>query len=140
MGFAERLDLATLKPEPLALTDPDPEGGNTYMEGTNAIGATVADGLVWITDESLNYCGDPRNARKLAAIPLPQPDVDSVLAIGTRYIYYAAASGLGVHQYLGRIPVPARCSYLLWHCTVCRARSGTGHWGIPVLVLQVERR
>ena len=108
MGYAERLNLATLKPEPLALPAPDPEGGKTYIEGTNDIATTVADGLVWITDgetgTQLNYCADARNGRRLAAIPLPHPYTDVVLAIGTRYIYYVSSS-----QYLSRVPIPARC-------------------------------
>jgi hypothetical protein len=108
MGYAERLNLTTLKPEPLALPGPDYEGGKAHIEGTNGIGATVADGLAWITQPAggseINYCADPRNGRRLAAIPLPNPVADTVLEIGTRYIYYVSSS-----QYLDRVPIPARC-------------------------------
>jgi hypothetical protein len=111
MGYVERLNLTTLKPEQLALPTPDPEGSKTSIEGTNGIRTTVADGLDWITQNAggpqLNYCGDPRTGRKLAAIPLPQPDSDSVLAIGTGYIYYVSSSATA--QYLRRLPIPARC-------------------------------
>jgi hypothetical protein len=47
----------------------------------------------------------------LAAIPYPSEYADVALAIGTRYIYYAADLGEGSSgQYLGRVPIPARCS------------------------------
>jgi hypothetical protein len=115
-GYVERLDLTTLKPTPLVLPAPDPEGDHTYIEGTNGIGATVADGLVWITQDQSrfrynNYCADPGTGRELAAIPFPHPYDDSALAIGSSYIYYGATSspGLGQSERLGRIPLPARC-------------------------------
>lgn len=80
------------------------------MEGNNSIGTTVADGLVWISQATpSNYCGDPRTGRLLAAIPFLQRYDDEALAIGTRYIYYTVAPWLGTQQYLGRIPIPARC-------------------------------
>jgi len=115
MGFAERLDLTTLKPTPLILPTPDPEGGDIYIEGDNGIGATVADGLAWITDSQAgaeyNYCADPRTGRALAAVPFPHPYDDTVAAIGSQYIYYDAtpSPGLGQPERLGRIPIPARC-------------------------------
>jgi hypothetical protein len=110
MGYAERLDLTTLKPEPLTLPARNPEGGDTYMEGNNSISATVADGLVWISQATpSNYCGDPRTGRLLAAIPFPQRYDDEALAIGTQYIYYTVAPWLATQQYLDRIPIPARC-------------------------------
>lgn len=110
MGYAERLDLTTLKPEPLTLPVRNPEGGDTYMEGNNSIGTTVADGLVWISQATpSSYCGDPRTGRLLAAIPFPQRYDDEALAIGTRYIYYTVAPWLSTQQYLGRIPIPAHC-------------------------------
>jgi hypothetical protein len=114
MGLIERLDLTTLKPERLTSPDLDPDGSGDYIMGNNDIGATIADGLVWITQADggtqYNYCGDPRTGRLIAPISLPQPYQDEVLAIGTRYIYYTDAPETSTRQYLGRIPIPARCS------------------------------
>jgi hypothetical protein len=113
VGAIERLNLATLKPEPLTSPDLDPDGGGYYITGYNDIGATIADSLVWITQADggtqYNYCGDPRTGRLLAALSLPQPYQDDVLAIGTQYIYYAETSDTSNQQYLGRVPIPARC-------------------------------
>jgi hypothetical protein len=120
MGHVELLSLPALKPERLQAPAADFIGGDrTLIGGTNGIWAFLADGHVWLTQpaggQRLNYCGNPATGRMLAAIPLPgtqtQPSPAVVLAVGSRYVYYAGWAWQGSHavQELEREPVPAAC-------------------------------
>jgi hypothetical protein len=100
LGYVERFRTATMTPDPA-----------TDVGGTNGIHATVADGVVWVTDyvggARRNYCADPVTGRRLATLPLPDLDQDHLLAVSDRYLYYDAPASNGF--YLKRIPVPAAC-------------------------------
>jgi hypothetical protein len=100
LGYVERFRTATMVPE--AATD---------VRGTNGIRAVAADGLIWVTDyvggARRNYCANPVTGRRLATIPLPDLDHDSLLAISARYLYYDVPATGGF--YLKRVPVPAAC-------------------------------
>jgi hypothetical protein len=118
MGHVELLSLPALKPERLQAPAGDfISADRTTIGGTNGISATLADGLVWLTQPAggpkLNYCGDPANGRMLAAIPLPrtQPDPAVVLAVGSRYVYFGDWTLQGSHvvEELKRAPIPAAC-------------------------------
>jgi hypothetical protein len=99
MGYIERLNVATMAPDPA-----------TDVGGTNGIGVTVAGGLAWVT-ETVNpgrdYCADPVTGHVLARISLPDPAQDGVLAVSGRYVYYESPAGHGF--YLKRVTVPAAC-------------------------------
>jgi hypothetical protein len=100
LGYVERFRIATMAPDPA-----------TDVSGTNGIGATVADGAVWVTDyvggPLRNYCADPVTGRRLATVPLPDLDQDRLLAVSGRYLYYDSPASSGF--YLRRVPVPAAC-------------------------------
>ncbi len=111
MGYVQRLDAATLAPAAGAC----PEGGSnaeTCLEGTNAIRARLAGGLLWITQpaggRSRNYCGRPSDGSAIAPIRLPDPAEDEVLAIAPRWIFYAAP-GARAGQYIRLAAIPAAC-------------------------------
>lgn len=110
MGYVQRLDAATMTAEGSACQ----EGGtpSTCVEGTNAITARLADGLLWVTQvaggKARNYCADPFTGRMIAPLELPQPDQDHILAITPHQIFYAAP-GPGAGQYLRREAVPSAC-------------------------------
>ena len=100
LGYVERFRTATMAPDPA-----------TDVGGTNGISAAVADGVVWVTDHvggaRRNYCANPVTGRRLATIPLPDLDQDSLLAVSGRYLYYDAPASGGF--YLERVPVPGAC-------------------------------
>jgi hypothetical protein len=107
LGYIERFSTATMAPDPA-----------TDVGGSNGINVRVADGVIWVTEHvnsRHNYCADPATGRVLGRIPLPDPEQDYVLAIGSRYVYYQAPVGDGFS--LKRIGVPA----------TCRALSGSVH-------------
>jgi hypothetical protein len=101
MGYVERFALATFTPEQA-----------TLAEGTNAISARLADGTVWIASpvggrSRLNYCADPVTGHREAPIPMPDPDLDALLAVGPADLYYAVpAAG---RMRLERTAIPAAC-------------------------------
>jgi hypothetical protein len=101
LGYVERFRTATMAPEPA-----------TDVPGDNGIHALVADGVVWITDHvggaRRNYCANPVTGRRLATIPLPDLDQDSLLAVSGRYLYYDSPASHG--WYLRRTPVSAVCA------------------------------
>jgi hypothetical protein len=99
MGYIERLNVATMAPDPA-----------TDVGGTNGIGVTVAGGLAWVTERANpghDYCADPVTGHVLARISLPDPAQDDVLAVSGRYAYYESPAGHGF--YLKRVTVPAAC-------------------------------
>jgi hypothetical protein len=100
LGYVERFRTATMTPDPA-----------TDVSGTNGISVIVADGVVWISDRPggarRNYCADPATGRRLATIPLPDLDEDSLLAVSGQYLYYDVPASSGF--YLKRIPVPVAC-------------------------------
>ena len=110
MGYVQRLDATSMKADAS-----DCEEGRTTatcVEGTNAITARLADGLLWISQpvggNTRNYCADPASGRELAPIRLPQPNQDEVLAISAHRIFYAAP-GPKASQYVRDEPIPAAC-------------------------------
>jgi hypothetical protein len=100
MGYVERFALAALTPEQA-----------TLAEGTNSIGAELADGALWITSpvggSRLNYCADPVTGHREAPIPLPDPDQDWLLAVGPADLYYAVPAANRMR--LERTAIPAAC-------------------------------
>ena len=103
LGYVERFTVARMTPE--AATD---------VGGTNGIRATVADGVVWITDGTggagRNYCANPVTGRRLATIPLPNLNQDYLLAVSPRSLYYEAVAING--SYVRTVKVPAACTGL----------------------------
>ena len=110
LGYVQRLDATTLAAATARNCELE-RPTNTCLTGTNAIMARIADGLLWVTQPvgraARNYCADPSTGRPLAPIRLPQPDQDSLLAIGPHQIYYAAPGHTG--SYLRQTPIPAGC-------------------------------
>jgi hypothetical protein len=112
MGYVERLDATTLEPSP-ADRSACREGNSTptCIEGTNGITATLADGLVWVTQtaggSARNYCANPSSGEVLASLALPQPAQDYVLAIDPHQIYYTFYAPGGSR--LDRQPIPPAC-------------------------------
>ena len=110
MGYVQRLDAATMTDEGSACR----EGGtpNTCVEGTNDVAASLAGGLLWVTQttggQARNYCADPLTGRAIAPLDLPQPAQDEVLAITPNRIFYAAP-GPGADQYLRQEAIPSAC-------------------------------
>jgi hypothetical protein len=102
-GYVERFTVAKMTPDPA-----------TDVVGSNGIRVTVADGVVWITDADgtggagRNYCANPVTGRRLATIPLPNPDQDYVLAVSPRSVYYEAPASNGF--YIRTVKVPAACT------------------------------
>jgi hypothetical protein len=101
MGYVERFALATLAPEQA-----------TLAEGTNGIRAMLADGALWIASpvvggSRLNYCADQVTGHREAPIPLPDPDQDSLLAVGPADLYYAVPATDRMR--LERTAIPAGC-------------------------------
>jgi hypothetical protein len=121
LGYVERFRTAGMAPDPA-----------TDVSGTNAIGAAVADGVAWITDYTggarRNYCANPVTGLRLATIPLPDLDQDSLLAVSVRYLYYDSPASSGF--YLRRVPVPAACSGL---STGRAAGSPAAHNDVPTI-------
>ena len=109
-GYVQRLDAASMS----AAGSTCAEGRitRTCVPGDNDVTARVADGLLWVTQEAggnaRNYCADPVDGRRLAAIELPQPNDDLVLAIGPHQIFYAAP-GPKASEYLRQEPMPRAC-------------------------------
>jgi len=109
MGYVQRLDVTSMT----AASDCE-EGRTTAtcVEGTNAITARLANGLLWISQpvggNTRNYCADPASGRELAPLRLPQPNQDEVLAISAHRIFYAAP-GPKASQYVRDEPIPAAC-------------------------------
>jgi hypothetical protein len=101
-GFIQRYRTSTLAPV-----------GGTGVEGDNAIGVVVADGLAWVLragpEIDVNYCANPVTGRKLAAISLPAPARDSVIGIWGQDVYYAARTGQDEGTRLKRVTIPAAC-------------------------------
>jgi hypothetical protein len=97
-GFVERLDASTLHPD-----------RRTLVEGSNAIHATLANGLVWITQPdggtAHNYCADPRTARVLAPLTAVVASAADVLAVDAQHIYYAPPTGASIST----VPLPEAC-------------------------------
>jgi hypothetical protein len=110
MGYVQRLSAVTLAAD--GSTCWEGRSTNTCVGGTNDISASLADGLLWITQiaggKPDNYCADPSDGRRLASIDFPQPGQDQVLAIAPRQIFYSAP-GRKAGQYLRREPIPAAC-------------------------------
>jgi len=81
MGYVELYDLGDLAP--LGAVCNEGVSNSDCIEGTNAIRAQLADGLLWVTQTgggaSSNFCGKP-DGQVLASLPVPDDDV--VLAIG----------------------------------------------------------
>jgi hypothetical protein len=99
MGYIERFSAATMIPDPA-----------TEVGGSNGIHVTVAYGLAWVLEgvnPAHDYCADPVTGRVLARIRLPEPDLDGVLAVSERYVYYQSPAAHGF--YLKRLTVPAAC-------------------------------
>lgn len=111
-GYVERFDAASLQPASVGTRDCT-EGYSTptCVTGSNGITATTANGLVWITQStggsSLNYCADPTTGKVLASLPLPQPNEDTVVAIGPDDFYFTSYSAGANH--LGYEPIPQAC-------------------------------
>jgi hypothetical protein len=110
MGYVQHLDAATLAPAGGAC--PEGAGAGNCIEGSNGIMARLTAGLLWVTQlaggESRNFCGEPSDGSAIAPIRLPQPAEDEVLAIGPRWIFYAAP-GPNANEYLRRAVIPAAC-------------------------------
>ncbi len=110
LGYVQRLGSTTLAPDGGRCREG--RSTNTCVEGTNGISASLANGLLWVTQiaggKARNYCADPRDGRRLASIELPQPNEDEVLAIGPRQIFYSTL-GPKASQYLRQEPIPAAC-------------------------------
>ncbi len=110
MGYVQRLDAATMTAQGSACQ----EGGttSTCVEGTNDVTASLAGGLLWVTQiaggPARNYCADPATGREIAPLQLPQPAQDEVVAITPDRIYYAAP-GPGAGQYLRQEGIPSAC-------------------------------
>jgi hypothetical protein len=99
MGYIERLNVATMAPDPA-----------TDVGGTSGIGVTVAGGRAWVTEGANpghDYCADPVTGHVLGRISLPDPAQDGVLAVSDRYVYYENPAGSGF--YLDRSTVPTAC-------------------------------
>lgn len=109
-GYVQRLGSSTLAPDGRRCWEG--RSTSTCVEGTNGISASLANGLLWVTQiaggNARNYCADPSDGRRLASIELPQPNEDEVLAIGPRQIFYSTL-GPKASQYLRQEPIPAAC-------------------------------
>lgn len=110
-GFVERLDATSLKPAPSDPAYCAPSATPTCISGSNGINAITANGLVWITQtaggDQRNHCADPTTGGVLAAIPVPQPDADEVVAIGPMDLYFSYYNA-GAYR-LAYKPIPAAC-------------------------------
>ncbi len=110
MGYIQRLDAASMTPGQSTCEEGQVTG--TCVSGTNDITARIADGVLWVTQvaggKMRNYCADPVDGRKRAAIELPQPSQDLVLAIAAHQIFYAAP-GPKAGRYLRREPISNAC-------------------------------
>jgi hypothetical protein len=104
MGYVERFDAATLTPEP-----------GTGTEGSNAISASVADDVLWVSQmeggSTTNFCGNPSDGA--ARAPLNLPPSASLQAIGPHDIYYVTASTSAgaefLHSDVHEETIPAAC-------------------------------
>ena len=109
-GYVQRLGAATLRPDRSMCSEG--RSTRTCVDGTNGISASLANGLLWVTQiaggPDRNYCADPADGRKLASLRLPQPAQDDVLAIGPDQVFYSAL-GPKASLYLREAPIPAAC-------------------------------
>ncbi len=104
MGYVERFDAATLTPDP-----------STMIEGSNGISASVANGLLWVSQieggPTRNFCGNPLDGAVLA--PLNLPSNSPPLAIGRHDLYYLTtanpAGAQQTHMDVNEEPIPAAC-------------------------------
>jgi hypothetical protein len=104
MRYVERFLAATLTPDP-----------STMIEGSNAISASVAHGLLWVSQidggPTRNFCGNPSDGVALA--PLNLPSNSPPLAIGPHDIYYVTtadpAGAQLTHMDVNEEPIPAAC-------------------------------
>jgi hypothetical protein len=110
LGYVQRLGSTTLAPDGSRCWEG--RSTSTCVEGTNGISASLANGLLWVTQiaggNARNYCAEPSDGRRLASIELPQPNEDEVLAIGPRQIFYSTL-GPKASQYLRQELIPAAC-------------------------------
>ena len=99
-GFVERLSLATMTPDHAS-----------DVGGTNAIGALVADGALWVTDyiggTARNYCASAATGRVLAPLPVTATAQARLLAVTGGHLYYAVPAAGG--SWIRAVPVPAAC-------------------------------
>jgi hypothetical protein len=103
-GYVERFDAATLTPEP-----------GTGTEGSNAISASVADGILWVSQmdggSTTNFCGNPSDGA--ARAPLNLPPSALLQAIGPHDIYYVtpttSAGAELLHSDVHEETIPAAC-------------------------------
>ena len=105
MGYVERFDAATLTPDP-----------STMIEGSNGISASVANGLLWVSQipeggRRGTSCGNPLDGAVLA--PLNLPSNSPPLAIGRHDLYYLTtanpAGAQQTHMDVNEEPIPAAC-------------------------------
>jgi hypothetical protein len=104
MGYVQRFDAATLTPEP-----------GTGTEGSNGISASVADGLLWVSQidggPTTNFCGNPSDG--VALSPLNLPPSAGLQAIGPHDIYYVTATTTAgaplLHSDVHEETIPAAC-------------------------------
>lgn len=103
-GYVERFVAATLTADP-----------STMIGGSNAISASVAHGLLWVSQiyggPTRNFCGNPSGGVGLA--PLNLPSNSPPLAIGPHDIYYATTANPAgaqlAHMDVNEEPIPAAC-------------------------------
>jgi hypothetical protein len=83
MGYVERFAAGTLTPDP-----------SIGMEGSNGITASVANGLLWVSENypgsTTKFCGNPSDGVAFASLNLPPNS--TWLTIGPHDIYYLTAA------------------------------------------------
>lgn len=100
-GYVERIQTAGMTPE-----------AATLVEGTGAW-AGIWDGVLWVHSgdggATVNYCADPSTGRRLAPLPLPDMNRDTLQAAGAGDLYYSYGAAEGGGFRIAAAPIPAAC-------------------------------
>lgn len=111
MGYVRRYDLTPLAPAGRACSQG--RSSSSCVGGTNAIRASVADGLVWITQAAggptRQVCLDPTTRRVLSSLPLAGND--AIVGIGIHHLYVLEPTAPTVTgQTVTQVPIPHACT------------------------------
>lgn len=101
MGYVERFETSGMTPDRA-----------TQVEGTNGIRAQILNGVLWVTNpmggSARNYCANPGTGHRLATLPFPDMNKDTLLAVGGDDLYYSHSADDGGSG-IAAVPIPAAC-------------------------------